>query len=679
MSSLITITIKDTIDEDIEISSCHKTTGAKIDVKNVKPEQARVNLNTFLDPRLLMESLHSDYQCNNCPKKFKSKSFIREHLKYCCKYLNYECPYCDFLMDKFSPKLLHHIKAEHPDKQLYGLIYYENSTNTKSQCNRRQCGPYPCRYCPSKISLLHFVAVTIVAMEDKNDGVIKINNYDKPSSAKIDVETAKPEKARVNLNTFLDPRLLMESLHSDFQCNNCPKKFKTKSLIREHLKYCCKYLDYQCPYCDFRIDEFSLKLLHHMKAEHPNRRLHGLVNYENSTNSKNPFTTNSRGRYSCSFCPNRYKELKNLKHHLKVMCLFVDCSGFAEELNRSVVYFYPPVTPKQVPTKCMKEKKFKCDECPGLFSTKYRLDYHKKKECKAEKTFSCSYCNYKSKWNAHQEQTSLCHAATDNGYLVNGTSGPGGGYHNQYHHQHFPTIRVRNVASISLREMERLGRHHGHGTLLENPFKSLARRRNQVRHAVEPPAMLSTSDFEPPEPPRPSNAVATVLQQQDTNCRAFPANLYENGLLENGLLRPVKIEPADDYFKRKRGYRQEVKFQVLQNFELKKLAAKNKAATAAAAAATTAATAAVTPEVRAKIKIEPTDNDIVVKKKPGRPRKHPIKIETFPKRKRGRPKKNISKQKFEVEIKKEDFTKRIEPGTFFNDEIFVTRLRSKRL
>ncbi|XP_023313325.1 longitudinals lacking protein, isoforms A/B/D/L isoform X16 [Trichogramma pretiosum] len=81
--------------------------------------------------------------------------------------------------------------------------------------------------------------------------------------------------------------------------------------------------------------------------------------------------------------------------------VFVDCSGFAEELNQSVVYFYPPVTPKQVPTKGMKEKKFKCDECPGLFSTKYRLDYHKKKECKAEKTFSCSYCDYKSKWNAH--------------------------------------------------------------------------------------------------------------------------------------------------------------------------------------------------------------------------------------------------------------------------------------
>ncbi|XP_014222473.1 longitudinals lacking protein, isoforms H/M/V isoform X8 [Trichogramma pretiosum] len=179
--------------------------------------------------------------------------------------------------------------------------------------------------------------VTIVAIEDKNDGVIEINNYDKPSSAKIDVEAAKPEKARVNLNTFLDPRLLMESLHSDYQCNNCPKKFKTKSLIREHLKYCCKYLDYQCPYCDFRMDEFSPKLLQHMKAEHPNQRLHGLVNYENSTNSKNPFTIHSRGRYSCSFCPSRYKELRNLKHHLKVMCrkkkVCLICGMFFSEIN----------------------------------------------------------------------------------------------------------------------------------------------------------------------------------------------------------------------------------------------------------------------------------------------------------------------------------------------------------
>lgn len=120
------------------------------------------------------------------------------------------------------------------------------------------------------------------------------------------------------------------------------------------------------------------------------------------------------------------------------------------------------------------------------------------------------------------------------------------------------SIKVLDVTSISLNEMEKLSR--GHNTILENPL-ALARRNrlNRLRNSViSPPRIIDYE--EKPELPRPSNAVATVLQEQvleeeqDRKQRVFHEIFaHEIEYDQQRLLRPVKIEGINDYVKKKRG------------------------------------------------------------------------------------------------------------------------------
>lgn len=119
-------------------------------------------------------------------------------------------------------------------------------------------------------------------------------------------------------------------------------------------------------------------------------------------------------------------------------------------------------------------------------------------------------------------------------------------------------IKVLDVTSISLNEMEKLSR--GHNTILENPL-ALARRNrlNRLRNSVISPPHIT--DYEEKfEFSRPSNAVATVLQEQDQeeehdNKQQVFHEIFAHEIESDHqqLLRPVKIEGINNYVKRKRG------------------------------------------------------------------------------------------------------------------------------
>ena len=238
----------------------------------------------------------------------------------------------------------------------------------------------------------------------------------------------------------------------------------------------------------------------------------------------------------------------------------------------------------------------------------------------------------------------------------------------------FPSIKVRNVASISLKEMERLD--HGHGNLLENPFRRL-----------HYDALLLDLDEPKKELPRPSNAVATVLQQQDTNCQENHVyagingrDLLDNSEFEMNLLKPSRIEDMKDYLKKNPGSTQEVRFNVLKQFMKRK-----------------------EERLQTQIKVEDDGTFVKKKKKAGRPRKNKETVlpangspqangsspalanhcAHTPKRKVGRPRKRPLVNK--VQIKKIEKVPIVEEpeekpmNQYFSEEILMTRLRNKRL
>lgn len=194
------------------------------------------------------------------------------------------------------------------------------------------------------------------------------------------------------------------------------------------------------------------------------------------------------------------------------------------------------------------------------------------------------------------------------------------------------SIRVLDVTSISLQEMEKLSRGHN---ILENPVALIKRRlRQNLMQRMEEikPFFGDLAEIKPFsdteteakfELPRPSNAVATVLQEQKSDYMFH--NFFLNGFNdEQKLLTPTKVLNVGEYLKRKPG-------RPRKNREI--------------------------------LEIYPKLNGGIAKKKRGRPRKNQVKNNNCVS--------PIVPKVVEI-IKKPD-------SQYFREEILMTRLRNKRL
>jgi hypothetical protein len=111
---------------------------------------------------------------------------------------------------------------------------------------------------------------------------------------------------------------------------------------------------------------------------------------------------------------------------------------------------------------------------------------------------------------------------------------------------HMSSIKVLDVTSISLKEMEQLS--HGHSTLLENPLSIM---RRGLRRLQEP-LLLPEAEEGKGELPRPSNAVATVLAEQEQDEEEDEVDNVGLSQSEQQLLMPQKVMDVSD-LKKKRG------------------------------------------------------------------------------------------------------------------------------
>ena len=192
--------------------------------------------------------------------------------------------------------------------------------------------------------------------------------------------------------------------------------------------------------------------------------------------------------------------------------------------------------------------------------------------------------------------------------------------------QQLSSIKVLDVTSISLQEMELL--HQDNNNILRNPLATL--KRNNVMK-FEVPTQSS-------EPPRPSNAVATVLDEKEAEAQqGYVANpqIFKELLGDNSeedqkpvLLKPTKVEDVSFYLKRKRGRPRKIR-EVLEIYPLADKMSVNG----------------------------------LVKRKRGRPRKTVAVNEERPK---------------SPSIRSFQLAKKPDPR-YFREEILMTRLRNKRL
>ncbi|XP_038155032.1 zinc finger protein 711 isoform X2 [Cyprinodon tularosa] len=273
------------------------------------------------------------YPCYICGKKFRSRGFLKCHMKNHPDHLlkkKYQCTDCDFTTNKKvsfhnhleSHKLLSHNTERSPEYTEYTRRYHESSPlgSDKLIVKDREPKLHHCKYC--------------------------------------DYETAEQGL----LNRHL---LAVHSKNFAHVCVECAKGFRHPSELKKHMRTHTGEKPYQCPHCEFRCaDQSNLKT--HIKSKH---------------GADLPF--------KCSHCPQAYADARELQRHIEMVqghkthqCPHCDHkSTNSSDLKRHIISVHTKDFPHQ------------CDVCEKGFHRPSELKKHAETH-KGNKVHQCRHCNF---------------------------------------------------------------------------------------------------------------------------------------------------------------------------------------------------------------------------------------------------------------------------------------------